>query len=168
MKAGIYGGKLFLPYLHAPGGRWSDGKRDYAQQVFSWHNGDTGQVLHFDIQQIMALMAAMVPPFDKLRLAEVTIEPVDAERVQHQHGIEEAGLARLSAERLDDPGIMVEYPDGRVTLIDGNHRFVRRYRLGMPAMRMWLLTSRSGGCACWTSRWILDVQSRWTEPRRND
>lgn len=139
VRAGIHGDRVWLPYLHAPGGRWLDGNgpRD---QVFSYHMVDRGQTLHFDIAQLTRLIEAHAAPFDRLRLATVVIDETDVAHVTSRHGIEAAGLEQ-AAKRLDEPGYLVEFEDGTCSVVDGNHRLVERHRRGLREMQMYWLTA---------------------------
>ena len=47
--------------------------------------------------------------------------------------------AKISDERLDKPGIPLEYDDGKTLIIDGNHRAAKRYMIGKPKMNFYLI-----------------------------
>lgn len=135
MKAGIYGGRMFVPYLLAPGGRWSDRIPRPEQQVFSFHKGSSGEVLHFDIERLWQLIREHQPPFDLYPEVEASLEAEEVAFVRRTHGIEAAHLKRLTAARLEEPGILCDYGDGSSILVDGNHRYVRRFDIGHKTMR---------------------------------
>lgn len=63
------------------------------------------------------------------------IDPAFYEHVLKNNGVEEPRIAQIGGRDLDRPGIMVMWPDGHSSLIDGNHRMCKRYRLGLESFR---------------------------------
>jgi len=48
-------------------------------------------------------------------------------------------LARIDEKRLETPGIYARWPSGEYLLIDGVHRYIKRFRLGKPTFRVVML-----------------------------
>lgn len=73
-----------------------------------------------------------------MRLYAIT--PDQAPFVIRNNGIEMDHLDRMSRADADDPGIILLWADGRETIIDGNHRFVKRWQLKLPDMWFSVIT----------------------------
>lgn len=58
------------------------------------------------------------------------------------NGVESKRLSKLTTADLERPGIMVLWPDGHSTLIDGNHRLCGRYLAGARDFRFLIVDVR--------------------------
>lgn len=52
-------------------------------------------------------------------------------------------LARVTAERLKEPIIVIEHKDRTNTIIDGSHRLVKTYQSGAREIRAYLFKTES-------------------------
>jgi hypothetical protein len=128
--------RVFLPYRHDAGGNTIDAEtRDYQDQMFSHHDPDDGRLRHFHIPKLKRLIAQ-----NKLPLATFPVNLEEVDFVLANRPIDETHLAqRISDEFLNEPGIICLFPDGSQLIVDGNHRFVKRGRLGLSSMDFWLV-----------------------------
>jgi hypothetical protein len=138
VSAGIQlrGDKLFVPYLHAPGGVEIGREPDFRQQLFTHKTGATTR--HFDVQTLERLISANYLAY---RLEETEITKPQAAYIWRNHGIERASIQRLldSPARLKVPGIFCVLEDATGILVDGNHRYVARDILGLRTIKLWVL-----------------------------
>ncbi len=126
-------GRVFLPYKHQIGGVLiTPGVVREDQQIFSHCSLPEGVYRHFDVGCLIR-MARTAPPFTYATIA-VRLLDEDAARIASCSGIERPHLDRLKTHRLQEPGIMVLMPDGTTILVDGNHRYVRRWQMGLKTM----------------------------------
>ncbi len=100
-------------------------------QVFSYYHND--EMLHFNAG-LLARMHKQMP--NEFRRITMTIGMAEYDLCI----IEEPGVARLSAERIAEPGYGVLFEEGSFTIIDGHHRLVRRYREGRRTMDFYVTT----------------------------
>ncbi len=121
--------QLFVRYRHRPGGTWLHTRVLRPEdQFFSLRQEETGETRHWLIRDLYAAA----------KIADCITAVLDQEGTEHVmrwNGIEQAHLDRLSPAQLEEPGILIRFPDGKSTVIDGNHRWVRRYQLGERTMR---------------------------------
>lgn len=136
----IAGNRMFIPYKYGGGGHWIGPETDYGDETFSFVDYVTGEQWHWHVLRLWQSIRAGQPPFDQVDLGEVDLGAADVDFIYRKHGIEDAGLLRLSAKKLETPGIMCDLPDGTVVVVDGNHRYVRRYRDGLRSMKFYRLT----------------------------
>lgn len=131
---------IFLHYLYDDGGATIPlTAPDYRDQIFSHVDPDNGRTRHFHIPKLRS----------SIKQTPVTLEsfeclPEQARFVQTNHCIDEAHLERLSAESdyLDQPGIICVFPDQTQLIVDGNHRYIKRTRLGKATMEFWMVPER--------------------------
>jgi hypothetical protein len=102
--------------------------------IFSYERADTKEVLYFNTCLLERIRVQHPEWFRRITL-DVTPEIYDL--VLHGRGIEEDHLARLSAERLEQPGLGIFFDEGSFVLVDGNHRLTQLYRLGKRTMDVW-------------------------------
>ena len=93
-------------------------------QIFS-HEDLDGVVRHFNASAMLRGVVREVVPATFYR---ITLEEELIDHLVSNHGIEEHHLDR--ALDLEEPVLMVEFSDGKSLVIDGNHRLVKRWRLG--------------------------------------
>jgi len=95
----------------------------------------------FDIRGIKdAIVAGRLP----VQMFKMT--PIDESFYQHvlaNNGVEEPRIAQITEPSdLDRPGIMIFWPDGHSSLIDGNHRLCARKRKGLDSFRFLMVHVR--------------------------
>lgn len=98
-------------------------------QVFSYYHGD--KLLHFNVSLLARMHKKMPDEFKR-----ITMDITDREYglcMEHR-GIEEPKVRALHPRQLREPGYMVMFEDGSVSMVDGHHRLVRRYRGGVRVM----------------------------------
>lgn len=134
-------GREFLPFIHRIGGVWIEMDRPrYGDQIYSHCSLPEHEWRHYHISTLKNLIRRGGVPSRKIGVA---LLPDQVEHVRQRHGIEPDHLQRLTREQLREPGIMVMLPDESMILVDGNHRYVRRFELGMPKMWFWVVTEES-------------------------
>lgn len=105
-------------------------KIDRKDEMFTHHNKDTGEVLHFAITA-MNTFVERYGLVNGMRATNINNEPSLIERLRKDFGIEQPRLDSLTPELIERPVLIVEWGDGTSTIVDGNHRVVRRFELGM-------------------------------------
>ncbi len=88
--------------------------------------------LFFDVRGIKDAIAA-----DKIRCVVMKAQLTErwVELIRTQNDVEEVRVAKLTPADLRRPGVAVGWPNGAITLIDGSHRLVKRFRLGLSTFR---------------------------------
>jgi hypothetical protein len=104
-------------------------KPDYYNQRFTHIDEETGEIRHFHIPKLRSLLNNW-----RVRLMTMAITEEQAELVITTHAVDERHLGNLA---IDKPGIICEFPDTTQLLVDGNHRYVKRFRLGLKTMEFW-------------------------------
>jgi hypothetical protein len=121
-----------------------------------WHVGMTGMEIYelenkavfgtrpviVDVTSVKLLLAHCAVPYQMIRL-ELTQEWVDY--IMQSCNCEEAGIERHTMESCLRPGILVQWimgPDSTHTsTIDGSHRLVKSWRLGLKHFEMAMVQS---------------------------
>jgi len=103
-----------------------------SRELFSFEAPEIGQ-WRFDVRSIKDAIADRRMSAWMFRLDDVPESFY--EHVRTNNGVEPDRLAKITGPDLERPGIMVHWPDGHSTLIDGNHRLVRRGMLGLRGFR---------------------------------
>jgi hypothetical protein len=99
-------------------------------QVFSYFHGD--KMLHFNAT-LLARLHKQMP--DEFRRITMELDEQTYGLCMNHRGIEEPKVDRLRPRDLREPGYGVLFADdGSFTMVDGHHRFVRRYRAGVRVM----------------------------------
>jgi len=89
-----------------------------------------------------------------LPLHRFDFRPADIEHIEKFHGIERVKLNVLSSKHLHIPVLVVQWNDGQQTLIDGNHRVVKRARkLGLFTVEAYVLSEPV------VDDWCIDITS---------
>lgn len=109
---------------------------NWHEPIFTLTPHDGSAPIHFSITKFDKLFAEQPGLFDKV---EVSLRAEDIAFLRTNNGVEQCGLDRLPDAALDRPGYMVVFPDGTVTLVDGNHRAVKRFEKGYRTMKMGVL-----------------------------
>src|SRR5262249_23067420 len=106
------------------------------REIFSFHEPSFG-AFQFDVRGIKDSIVA-----DRIPASMYRVEEIPEDFYQHvlaNNGVEPDRLAKFSERDLERPGIMVRWPHGETTLIDGNHRLCRRHQLGIKTFRFLLV-----------------------------
>jgi len=107
----------------------------FQTEIFTHKEFATGKVRVFDIssmREFARLNAASGDFSDILLNARIPLEKSEAEFIRENHGIEQKRLERLKNPWLSEPLIAISWEqtsEGQdvITVIDGNHRFVRKH-----------------------------------------
>src|SRR5262245_60700637 len=106
------------------------------REMFTFTEAEMGTI-RFDVRSIKDSILAGRIPRRMYRIAEVPRSFY--EHVLANNGVEQERLPKINGRDLERPGIMVDWGNGFQTMIDGNHRMVRRCDLGMPGFRFLLV-----------------------------
>jgi len=117
----------------APEGTYTVGYEK--REMFTFHEPSLGTI-RFDVRSIKdSILAGRIPAV----VYRVNAVPREFyEHVKANNGVEPERLPKINGRDLDRLGIMVNWGENQ-TLIDGNHRMVRRCDLGMPSFRFLLV-----------------------------
>jgi hypothetical protein len=110
---------------------WHIVRKFTAFETFTFTAPDTGTVI-FNVRGIKDALAADALEFS---MCESALTTALVEHVRANNGVEVEHMARLTAADLERPGILVLWPDGNSTVIDGNNRLVRRWDDGLRTFR---------------------------------
>lgn len=152
--------RTFLPYKFDDGGTIVDPhNRDYTDQIYS-HLDTDGRDRHFHVTKLQKLI---IHSFTDLPLgsskAELGVFPVNEENAAFVAGrcsLDEAHIARLSGDDVDKPGIICLFDDTTQLIVDGNHRYIKRYRLKKDTMEFWIAPE-----AIWRRTLLAVPLARW-------
>jgi hypothetical protein len=135
---------LFIPYLYAKGGVWVSSQRDPTNQVFN-HKDLAGVWRHYHINTLKFIVS---DPRTRAKAVEIGLEAHNIQHVMETSGIEVEHFDRITPEFLEQPGIVVHFPtEDSHLVVDGNHRYVRRFQLGYPTMKFWQLSEEQANGA---------------------
>lgn len=97
------------------------------EKIFTHISDDWGEIVF----AVNRLKKAVIGELNAERLSWVciAIEPSLAKYIFKFNGIEGHRLTRISEFNLDEPLLFCD-KEGKQILVDGNHRYVRRYQLG--------------------------------------
>jgi hypothetical protein len=105
------------------------------REIFTFHEPEIG-TLRFDVRGIKR---ALLDGRLKASMYRIEIDPKFYEHVLANNGVEPERIGKLSERDLQRPGIMIQWPHGHSTLIDGNHRLCGLYRRGVKTFRFLLV-----------------------------
>ena len=151
--------RTFLPYKFDDGGTIVDPhNRDYNDQIYS-HLDTDGRDRHFHITKLQKLILESLTNQGSDGKAELGVFPVDrknAASVAGRCSLDESHLGRLSAADVDKPGIICLFDDNAHLIVDGNHRYIKRYRLKKDTMEFWIAPE-----AIWRRTLLAVPLARW-------
>lgn len=139
----VIGDLALIPFVH------SDdvftvrlGSRDPTDQVFTYQalnedDSPAGAMIHVAVGKLRREIARNPRAF---RQKEYAVVPEQAVHVIEHNGVEMGHLDRLSERAAEHPGILLEWNDGTETIVDGNHRYVKRWQLGKETMWFTIVT----------------------------
>lgn len=140
----VLGNIILVPYLHDNGYMRAEmGVRDANTQVFSYQRrteqGEPiGDMIHVDVGKLRRQIAAGTREEYPRKL--YSVNGPQAEFIIKHSGIEMEHLNRMHDAEAVLPGIILLWNDGQETIVDGNHRFVKRWQLGREHMWFSLVT----------------------------
>lgn len=106
------------------------------REIFSFHEDSIGE-FRFDVRGIKD---AIADGHIRARMYKIPDVPEDYyQHILQNNGVEPDRLPKINGPDLERPGIMVSWPHGYQTMIDGNHRLCRRVQLGMKTFRFLLV-----------------------------
>lgn len=124
---------LDIPYRYAEGGaRISLYEIRREDQIFSYHSEQIWT--HFHVGRLWRMITERPSLYEAM---SVTLIEADMRTIVASRGIETEHLDRIGP---DGPGILCTLPNGESIVVDGNHRYVKRWRLGLRKMDFWDLT----------------------------
>lgn len=100
-------------------------------EVFRFSSQEFGDIT-FDIRGIKDALAAGTITF---QMYDSDLDLKMVEHVRQNNGVEPERIAALTAADLERPAIVVLWPDGHSSVIDGNNRLVRRWDDGLKTLR---------------------------------
>lgn len=130
-------GAVFIHFLHDNGGITIRlDKPDYADQYFTHIDPEDGTIRHFHVPKLQTIIKQK--SFD---IGVFACTPEQASFIMQNHNIDEKHMDRISDQSLNEPGIICLFEDGGGSqlIVDGNHRYVKRTRLGLETMDFWLV-----------------------------
>jgi len=107
------------------------------REIFTFSAPDIGTVI-FDVRSIKDAIIDGEIPATMYRIDGETPEHF-YQHILHNNGVDPERLAQFSGRDLKRPGIMVMWPHGESSMIDGNHRLCRRYELKVPNFRFLMI-----------------------------
>lgn len=106
------------------------------RECFTFTHPDLGDI-RFDVHSIKR---ALLDGRLKAQMWKVEVPTDFYEHVLKNNGVEPERLETLTERDLQRPGIMIGWPDGHSTLIDGNHRLCGLYKRGVTAFRFFMVS----------------------------
>jgi hypothetical protein len=93
---------------------------------------DGGQEIMFCVPRLLEMLEQHAEHWE---LVDVPIDAEAATIIFNRGGLSAERLRDMSMERADEPGLGVILEDGSFLVVDGNHRFFRRYTDGWNSMQ---------------------------------
>jgi hypothetical protein len=108
------------------------------EPIFEWESVDKVEKYYFRTGTI-DLFLKVNCGFAKRILITTHIEPDFALHIKYNCGIEEHHLMSVTPSRIDEPVIGCHMHNDKVTLVDGNHRYLYRYMQGLKTVEYYVL-----------------------------
>lgn len=105
-----------------------------SQEVFS-HKDDDGILRVFLVGTMLSFIEDYPQCADILHV-NAPIDPNYVQWAKKNMGIEQPRLDRLQGPYLSKPCIGIFWPDNKMTIVDGNHRIVKRYESGFDKVNL--------------------------------
>lgn len=129
-------------------------------EVFRFSSLEYGDIT-FDVRGIKDALAERTIKF---QMFETEMDAHMIEHIRKNNGVEPERIASLTAADLERPAIVVLWPDGHSSVIDGNNRLVRRWDDGLKTFRFAAVTVSPGlfpyMCASGNEEQFLDRESK--------
>jgi len=104
-------------------------------QIFTVHHRSEDKFYFINVGLLHRLRKAAPHTFKLIRL-DISEELYNF--YMAQRGIEEDHIARMKGAQLREPGMAIFDEAGDMTMIDGHHRAVRRYRGNLKWLNVWV------------------------------
>lgn len=127
--------RLFIQFLHRPDGVWVDRTFRSGDQIFNFvgeNRGDDYETMCIYVTELKKLVQLFHAEVERW---EIPLTLKNVTEVRKNGGINTSYLPKISGPALNEPGLMLLLPNNEHILCDGNHRFVRRWDLGLRTMR---------------------------------
>lgn len=114
-------------------------------QFFS-HKDDDGTVRHFAVDAMYRFAEEYSPICKHIKACNMAIETFPLGFIRREMGVEQPRLDRLIEPYLTRPVIGIqwppskEYPQGTMTLVDGNHRVIKLADRGDKSVKCYLFS----------------------------
>lgn len=139
----VLGNTVLIPYLHDTGHLAARlGVPNYENQIFSYQRKHDdgrpqGEMIHVHVAKLYRQILADPTSYEAMN---VYVNRAQARFLVENSGIELDYLSRIEGDFLDQPGLLLRWPGDFQTIVDGNHRYVKRAMLGLPEMKFWAVT----------------------------
>ena len=107
-------------------------------ETFVFREDSTGDMLYFGISAMERFAKKYAGRCEQCQMMKAPITGELIRIINERAGIERAHLDRMPDERLRDPVMGVEWDDGTVTIVDGNHRLMKLHQRGIALVNMYL------------------------------
>lgn len=111
---------------------------------FFTHKDDDGTLRHFAVAAMYRFAERVAHISPHITCANVTMQSFPIDYIRREMGVEQARLDRLIEPYLSKPLIAIQWhpcprwPEGTMTLVDGNHRVVKLSEMGAETVRCFL------------------------------
>lgn len=105
-------------------------------ETFEWLDPQQPRALIFRTTEIMHDMTRGLLPFDRII---TKLDVAWAREVLPLRGLDYDHAARLTPDQIAKPLLGVKMPSGATLLIDGHHRYYRRWQLCKPDVRFYVV-----------------------------
>lgn len=111
---------------------------------FFTHKDDDGTLRHFAVDAMYRFAEKLAGICPDIICATVTMKSFPIDFIRREMGIEQPRLDRLIEPYLSKPMVAIQWdpcegwPNGTMTLVDGNHRVVRLSELGAQTVRVFM------------------------------
>lgn len=106
---------------------------DLQEQFYTCIPYDGSEPFHISIKKMSKLLEAEPHLFTPV---EGPLTPDFIDYLLKEQGVEECALEAITPDAAEIPGFAILW-DGLYQIIDGNHRAVKRYRLGLNTFKCW-------------------------------
>jgi hypothetical protein len=110
---------------------------DYSEQIFTHINHDDGVQRHYYINKLYEMAVADPVGFP---LQNIELEASVASHISRTKGIDRKHVKNMSPKRAMEPGLILLFDEQLLTVIDGNHRYLKRLSMGRTHMRFYVFT----------------------------
>lgn len=109
------------------------------EQTFTFREEATGKVTMWAVERALT----WVRDHKRRKPVHIPIEDSNAEFIRANNGLEPHRLNRITAEQIKQhPILMAHMNDDTMLILDGSHRFVRAYDLGMEVLPGFVIKER--------------------------
>ena len=106
------------------------------EQTFTFRDAETGQINTWAVERA----TTWVRDSKRRKYVMIPLEPKNVEFIRLSNGIEQHRLQRIDQVLIDaNPILMCGMPDKTMLIVDGSHRFVRAYDLGLKEIKAFII-----------------------------